>query len=194
MKKMIQGSLTLLLAIVLFPISGLQAQNWTSDPIHSSVNFRVRHVATPMLGRFSDFNVQMVWDGEDTENASVKATLDPASVDIGFAELDGHLQTKDFFHVKKHKEWSFESTEISQLEDGSYVATGPLTLRGKTKEIKIPFEFRGSVDTKRGTKAGFVAEFAIDRTEYGIKYDPEGKGIGKEITIMIFLEMNAAKD
>lgn len=193
MNKLAQFAFATALAFLAFLPGQVKGQEWASDQIHSSVNFQVRHALTPMLGRFNNFNVDLVWNEEDLENSSVLATLDPGSIYMGSADLEGHLRGPDFFDVDNSGQWSFKSSSISQDGEGSFVAAGELTVRGVTKEVEIPFQLLGKMETRWGNKVGIAAEFTLDRTEYGINYDPEGKMIGKDIKIMVFLEMNEKK-
>lgn len=181
------------LLLALFASPTLKAQQkFKSDPIHSGVHYIVRHVMTPMMGSFETFNVDMTWDVENPEKGTISATLDASSVQMGSEKLTQHIKGPDFFDVANHPEWTFVSKEI-QEDDGRYMAVGELTVRGITNPVTVPFDYKGSVNTKYGEKAGFVGEFSIDRTAYDIKYDPDGKGVGKEVKIMVFLEMNAAE-
>lgn len=191
MKQLLRVSLAFFFA-ALVVVPAANAQKWKSDPVHSGVHYIVRHAMTPMMGSFKKFDVQMTWDTENPEKGSISATLDPSSVSMGMEKLEGHIKSADFFDVENHSEWTFTSKEI-QEDDGKYMAVGDLTVRGVTKQMTIPFEFKGSVDTKYGTKAGFVGEFSIDRTAFDIAYDPDGAMVGKEVKIMVFLEMNPDK-
>ena len=89
--------------------------------------------------------------------------IDTASLGTEIEKLTNHLKSPDFFEVRKYPTAKFESTKI---EGGSI--TGKLTLHGVTKEIS----FHATVEvTEAGLK--LKAEFTIDRSEYGMTYDPK---------------------
>lgn len=192
MKQILRSSFVALFFLGTALYGTAQTQSWVSDPVHSGVSYIVRHVMTPMMGHFTSFNVAIIWDEENLEACSVEATLDPKSVVMGNDGLAKHLQGEDFFNSAKYDSWSFKSREI-QEDDGKYVAVGELSICGETKEIAIPFEYLGSMELGRGTKAGFLAEFAIDRTQFGVMYDEEGELVGKRVSIRVALEMNLMK-
>ncbi len=188
MKHSLRLFVLLLFAGLFAGTATAQTKEWKSDPIHSSVTYLVRHGVTPMMGQFKEFTVMIQWDDEKLENCSVSADLDPASVMMGNDALAKHLRGEDFFHVDEYKSWSFKSKEI-QEDDGKYVAIGDLTVRGVTEQIAIAFEFLGTFEARGNSKAGFVAEFAIDRTRFGVNFDPDEKMIGKSVRIRVGLEL-----
>ena len=69
-----------------------------------------------------------------------------------------------------------------------------MTVRGETKQVIVPFEFLGTFDMGRTVKAGFLGEFSIDRTMFGINYDEEGTNVDKIVRIRLALEMNESRN
>lgn len=187
MKKLIQFSA--LIALFLIPSLNVNAQGWTTDPVHSSLAFQIRHIVTPLLGRFDKFDVAMKWDEKNLSASSISATVDVASVNTGFAGRDKHLRSADFFDAENHPKWTFTSEKIVKSDDDGFKAIGKITLRETTKEIEIPFKFLGVMEMEKGNKAGFSAEFSIKRSDFGLGGDMGG-GVGDEVKIMVFLEMN----
>ena len=86
-----------------------KAQNWAADPGHSSVQFSVRHIVTPFVGRFDTYKVDVVLDEEDLKNSSVVATIDPKSINTFSEGRDKHISSEEFFDVENApEEWRFE--------------------------------------------------------------------------------------
>lgn len=112
--------------------------------------------------------------GEFTGSATVAAgQLNSVAVEIQTAslttEIDGltnHLKGPDFFNVNDLPTASFKSTSIAPGTDGTVTITGDLTLLGNTKSLSFP----ATVSTDGSLKLN--AEFTIDRTEFGMNYDP----------------------
>lgn len=105
--------------------------------------------------------------GDAIDGGSVEVTIDAKSV---YADADGltkHLQNDDFFDVANHPEAKFVSTEIKTggSDGASHTVTGNLTLRGQTKSITFP-----ATIAKKGDDITVVAEFSINRREFGIVY------------------------
>ena len=188
MKRLFQISAAFALVMVLTG-AALQAQKWSSDPVHSNFVFQVRHILTPFVGKFDRFQVDIVWNENDLSKSMVNATVDARSVNTGMADREKHLRSPEFFNAAQNPEWSFASTGIQKTKDG-YLATGMLTANGKTNKLSVPFKFLGIMELEKGSKAGFSAEFSIKRSDYDLG-GTMGGGIGDEGKLMVFLEMVA---
>jgi polyisoprenoid-binding protein YceI len=187
MKKFLQ--LTSLLSLLLIPSLNANAQGWTSDPVHSSMAFQIRHIVTPLIGRFDKFEVALKWDEKNLDASSISASVDVTSVNTGFDGRDKHIKSADFFDAENHPTWNFTSEKIVKNGDEGFIAKGKITLRETTMDIEIPFKFLGVMELEKGNKAGFSAEFSIKRSDYALGGDMGG-GVGDEVKIMVFLEMN----
>jgi polyisoprenoid-binding protein YceI len=87
--------------------------------------------------------------------------FDAKSINHENKDLKKHLKARDFFHVKKHPEITFEITSTNKDK-----VFGTLSIRGVSLEEVFTFEMI--------QKEGFVifaGEAKIDRTKYGIKYN-----------------------
>lgn len=80
-------------------------------------------------------------------------------------DLENHLKNSDFFEVEKFPTGAFEITQTKTDSAGQKII-GNLTLKGKTNAIEIPVTLH--IDEKTITAAS--AQFAIDRTKWGIVY------------------------
>lgn len=189
----------LLLAFSLLMVTQiLPAQSWTLDRTHSSLNFQVRHILTPMMGKFKTFEVELKFDPKDLPNSNISTTIETASVDMGSERLNNHLKGEDFFDVEQYPTITFISKSIAadgkdpKTKKAKYLASGTLTFRGVSKEVRMPFTYMGSKKTKFGTKAGFYATLTIDRKDYGLEYNYEDY-VGEQVIITAFLEMNGSE-
>jgi polyisoprenoid-binding protein YceI len=197
MKKIAQSLIIALLAITVLAPKVANAQVWASDQVHSTVMYTVKHVVTPMLGVFKKFNIEITFDPEKPLETKINGTLDASSVMMGIDKLEEHLKGPDFFDVVQFPEWSFQSTGITLNKKvkskNGYFAAGKLTVHGVTKEVTIPFEFLGKVDGKRGSTAGFSAEFTINRVDYGVGKPDNGGMLSNDVKINVMLEMHPKK-
>ncbi len=170
-----------------------QTTEWTSDPLHSSVRFSVRHVLAPFVGRFEGYKVDVFLDDNDIKKASVTAYIDPATINSFSEGRDKYLKGEDFFDVENHPDhWTFISSSIKKVDEGEYVAKGKLTAKGVTRKIEIPFQFLGEMETRWGPKAGITASFTLLRSDFDMG-ESSGGMIGDKVTILANLEMNARK-
>ena len=69
-----------------------EKKTWAVDPVHSSVEFAVKHMmVTTVRGRFEKFDVVVNFDEANLETSSVEAKIQAASIDTRAADRDGHL-------------------------------------------------------------------------------------------------------
>jgi len=138
------------------------------DGKSSKVSFVGSKVTGSHNGAFENFDgrVELV-DGK-IEASTVRVDIDMKSVTTDTAKLTGHLKSKDFFEVERYPKATFVSTKIvSGGEKGAtHTITGNLELHGVTKSITFPATIAvGNEDDTAN------AEFAIDRTHWGINYE-----------------------
>lgn len=150
----------------------VQAAEYTVDPSHSFVQWRIQHLGYSwMYGRFNDLRGSFHWDASDPSSARIEVTIDTASVDSNHAERDKHLRGTDFLDVQKFSTARFVSTGYRGDADGG-VLTGELTLHGVTRPIQIRMQRVGEgKDPWGGYRAGFIGHVTLDRRDFGIDRD-----------------------
>ena len=191
---------TFFLAIVtLFVLSAnAQTTKWKLDKTHSNVDFIVTHlVVSEVRGTFKDFEATFVSDKPDFTDMKVEATIKAASVFTDNERRDNHLRSNDFFNAEKYPEIKFKSTSVKKTGDATYDITGDLTIRDVTKSVVLYTKYKGSVDSKGGTRAGFKATTTIDRFEFGTMWDAKNETgsfvVSREVNIelrLVFVKQN----
>lgn len=146
--------------------------NWTVDPAHSEITFKVKHqVISTVTGSFKSFDATIESENDDFEDAKVTFEADINSIDTGNEDRDNHLKSDDFFNAAEHPKLLFESTSFKKIGDGEYKLIGDLTIRGNTKTIELDAEYGGTVEDPYGnTKAGFDVTGKINRKEFGLTW------------------------
>jgi len=169
---------------------------WTSDPSHSEVTFKVKHLMiSNVTGKFDKFDVQVEAGKEDFTDGKVVVTIDTNSVNTGSEQRDGHLKSADFFDVEKYPRIVFVSRSFRKSDDkGDYTLEGDLTIKDVTKAVSIPVEYGGTVrDPWGNTKAAFSIDTKISRKDFGLTWNAalEGGGVlvGEDVRLMIELEL-----
>lgn len=163
--------------------------NWTLDPTHSELQFKVKHLMiTTVTGSLNVLTASLTSESDDFENAQVKFEADTASIDTGNNDRDNHLKSGDFFNADEFPKVSFESTSLTK--DGSdYTLKGDLTIKGVTKPVKLAVEFGGiATDPWGNTKAGFTISGKINRTDFGLTWNAAletgGVMVSEEVKIL----------
>ena len=121
----------------------LSTGTWAIDPVHSSVNFSVRHLmVSKVRGHFGVFSgaITVAEDG----TPSVSAEIDVTSLSTGNDQRDAHVKSADFFDAEKFPTATFRSTAVRANGD-DYVVDGDFTLKGITKPVSLALEFNGDL-------------------------------------------------
>ena len=188
-----------ILAVAFMLGMSVQAADWNLDPVHSAIEFSVRHLAISKIkGKFKEFEAKMVFDGKAVENGSAEFTIQVASIDTENEKRDNHLKSSDFFAAEENPTITFKSKKISAVKDGKFQITGDMTMRGVTKEVTFDCELHGVVQGPGGnTRAGFSAETTINRHDFGVSWsktlDAGGLIVGNDVKLTLELEFIEAK-
>jgi polyisoprenoid-binding protein YceI len=167
---------------------------WKIDPVHSEVNFAVKHMlVSTVRGHFDTFDAVIENAKEDFSDARVRFDADLSSINTKNAQRDEHLKSTDFFDAKHFAKLSFESTSVKKLSDHELEVLGNLTIRGTTKQVSLAVLFNGIVDGFGGARvAGFEIHTKLNRFDFGLKWnaltESGGVIVSNEVKIEIFAE------
>jgi polyisoprenoid-binding protein YceI len=167
---------------------------WQVDPVHTVVEFRVRHLMIATVkGRFRDFDGAIV----PNDVPSVAGTIRVGSLETLDARRDEHLRSPDFFDVERYPEITFESNEIRlNGDDSSFLVPGELTIKGVTRPIALDGEFRGSVVHPDGAeRVAFALRGELERTDFGLVWSQalETGGMFVGNTVELALDVSAVR-
>lgn len=163
------------------------------DRSHTTLGFSARHMlVTNVRGKFNDFSGEILLDEQNIENSSVQVTIRTASIDTDHERRDTHLRSDDFFNAELYPEITFVSKRVIDTGEG-LMLVGDLTIRDNTREVTIPFELTGPVDTGQGQKRiGIAAELRVNRFDWGLKWDRAIETGGLVVSEEVTLELNIA--
>lgn len=181
-------------------VTTLAPATWRVDPVHSHVEFAVRHLMiSTVKGRFGEVAGTLSGDDSDPEHASVELTIAAASIDTHEPQRDAHLRSADFFEVETYPEIRFRSTGVASSDDGSLLVHGNLTIRGVTKPVAVAVLPGGrGRDTQGAERLGYSATTRINRKDFGLTWnqilDAGGVAVGDEVTILVELQLVRASN
>ena len=170
------------------------AETFNIDKVHSSAEFKIRHMISNVGGRFSDFGGAVNVDRRNPANSSVEFTIQTASIDTGTPDRDKDLRSANFFDVEKFPTITFKSVKVAPTKaKDTFDVTGDLTMHGVTKRITLPVVFNGfAKDPWGGERAGFELNTTLNRKDYGINWnkalDQGGYLLDDDVKIAINLE------
>jgi polyisoprenoid-binding protein YceI len=150
------------------------AGSWNADPVHSNVSFEVAYAGVNAFrGSFREFSATL--SGEKLEGSAKVA-----SVDVKDEQLNGHLQTPDFFDSERFPEVTFTATELHRLDDNRVEGKGELTIKGTTRQVELTGAItpEPAIDPFGRERLGLSLETSIDRTQYGVSWNAPNQSGG----------------
>ncbi len=163
------------------------ADEYTVDPMHSGVNFKISHLGLSWIhGRFDNYSGSFTLDLADPAKCSFGLTIKAESIDTNNAKRDEHLRSPDFFNAKQFPAITFKSTSVKPVKDG-YAVTGDLTLHGVTKPVTLTLLGGRKAEFPKGVqRTGFSTELVLKRSEFGmVKF---GEALGDDVHIAVSFE------
>jgi polyisoprenoid-binding protein YceI len=160
------------------------------DHNHSTIGFDVPIMGglSKVQGKFTDFDVAVVYDEGDITKSSVNATIRVASIDTGIPDRDKDLRGEGFFDADKFPTITFVSRSIVK-KDGNIIAHGTLTMKGVAKEVDLAITPAGEFQLPNDGKKiiGFHASMKLNRRDYGITWEHQALAtfVGDEVTANI---------
>ena len=165
---------------------------WSIDPMHSEVQFKVKHlVISTVSGFFKSFEGTVEAENDDFENANITFSIDINSIDTNQTQRDEHLKSPEFFDATKYPQITFKSTSFKKQDDDEYELKGNLTIKDQTRPVTLKVEFGGSAaDFYGNTKAGFEITGKINRKEFGLKWSAVTEAGGLVVADDVKLHLN----
>jgi polyisoprenoid-binding protein YceI len=168
------------------------AGTWAADPVHSNVSFEIGYAGVNTFrGSFTEFEASLTGD-------ALEGAAKVASVDVKDEQLNGHLQTPDFFDAARFPEIGFRATELhkaddSGIESGAIEGKGELTIKGVTRPVTITGAIAGApaTDPFGRERLGLRLETTIDRTQYGVSWNAPNQSGGDYLAkdVKLFAEL-----
>jgi polyisoprenoid-binding protein YceI len=172
----------------------LPTGTWKVDPVHSSVEFHVKHLGIATVkGQFRQFEgtLEVGPDG-----ATAVGAVEVASVDTREPARDEHLRSADFFEAESFPQIAFRSTAIRALDDEELEIDADLTIHGVTRQVTLKAAFEGEeTDPQGNERVGVSASTQIHRSDYDIKFNA-ALGSGNLVVadkVKIVVEVSAVK-
>ena len=171
----------------------VNATEYTIDESHTHVGFLVKHLMiTNVNGEFKTYNAEIDFDAKTKTFNKLNAVIDTASIDTDNQKRDDHLKSEDFFASEKFPKMTFQMTSY-KVDGDEGIATGNLTIRGITKEVKLKVEDIGTVkDFKNVNRVGFTLKGKINRMDYDLKWNKAleagGVAVAEEVKLIVEVE------
>ena len=188
MKKIVWA---LVVAMVATPA---YAADYVIDPSHSSVAFKVRHLAISSVpGKFADFKGTFSFDPKSPATSKANAEIVAGSITTGENKRDDHLKSPDFLDAASYGTLTFASSKIENVSGSEFDAHGNLTIHGVTRPVVLHVTYGGSATDPWGKeRAAFVATTKISRKDFGLTWnkllETGALVVGDEVAITLEIE------
>ncbi|MBF0485436.1 MAG: YceI family protein [Candidatus Omnitrophica bacterium] len=199
MKKLIIILMTVVLGFA-FAGTALAGDSYKADKVHSTIGFAVSHLmVAKVTGTFNDYDSDIQFNAKDLTGAKFDFVIKTASIDTKNEARDKHLKSADFFEAEKYPDIIFKTKEVVLKEGNNYDVAGTLTMKGVTKDIKIPVTVSGPITNpmSNAPMLGVEAHFQVNRQEYGLNWnkvmDNGGVMVGNNVDVNVFIEADAVR-
>jgi len=113
-------------------------------------------------GEFKKAKGTIKFDADDLTSSQFDISIDVSSINTGNSMQNKKAQTSEWFESAKYPSIKFVSSKVEKSGDG-YTITGKMTMKGVTKEKKIP-----ATVSKSGNDLTFSGKFTVNRIDYGV--------------------------
>jgi len=149
----------------------LRSGTWTIDTIHSQVAVSVWHFNVANLrAKFPAVTGSLAVDAEDPLASTLRVEIDATSVLTGHPRQEEFMRSEPWLDAQRFPLISFTGQGI-EARDAGFIVKGELVLKGITRQLEVPLDFHGVVSDPWGLRAGFTAQFQVDRRDFGISWN-----------------------
>ncbi|MDG1730412.1 MAG: YceI family protein [Algibacter sp.] len=127
-----------------------------------SIDFVIRNVGIGVDGHFETFNIETDFDATG-KLLQINGVIKAASIETGMESRDEHLLKDDYFDVENYENITLVSKTITAKSEAVFNVVATLTIKEKSKEIRITVN-REKVDDKYRV----TSKFAINRRDFGV--------------------------
>jgi len=142
------------------------APHYVLDQAKSSLTFSFVQAGAQNQGHFARFPVTLDFSPDNPAGGHLDVSVEMGSLDSGDKERDDTLRGDDMFAVKKFPQAHFSATQFVKTASG-FEAVGKLTIRGVTRDARVPFAFR-TASENGGTVGYMTGKTSIKRLDYSV--------------------------
>ena len=130
----------------------------------STLDFKIGNFGFDVKGSFTGFKGDINFDPQNVVNSSFDVTTDASTVNTDNNLRDQHLRGESYFDVKNYPTMHFVSSKITSAgKENAFTVFGKLTIKGKSKDISIPFTATPGTDSYL-----FKGSFRVNRKDFGV--------------------------
>lgn len=139
------------------------AARFTQAPGTGSLTFSFMQAGAENHGSFKQFATELTYDPKNPGAGSLKVTVQAGSLDTQDKDRNDALAGAELFDVAKYPTAQYLASSFAKRADGQLEAVGKLTLRGVTKDLRVPLNLRMA-----GNGCELSGEVTIKRLDFGV--------------------------
>lgn len=172
----------------------------------NAIQFSLDSVLEPINGTANGVTGTVSFDPAAPAATSGKIVVATKSLGVTNSTMTEHLQGANWLDAGAHPEISFELVSLESVNTSGNVtsatAHGKFTLKGVTKEIKVPVKLTYLADSfgkrinkpeVKGDLLVIRGEFSINRGDYGIQPGKNEDKVNSEIKLSLAIVGSAPK-
>ena len=165
------------------------APRWVQAP-GSSLTFTFDQAGAASKGSFKQFGTELVYDEKSPAAGSLHVKVQIASIDTQDQERNDMLVGADLFDAQKYPTAQYTASSLAHTAAGGLEAVGKLTLRGVTKDLRLPLKI---VPSASGLELSGAT--SIKRLDYGVGQGDwqSTEGVADEVKIQYKVALTRAK-
>jgi len=145
------------------PAARPAAARYTQAAGAGSLTFSFVQAGAESQGSFKQFATELGWDPANPAAGTLKVTVQVPSLDTQDKDRDEALRGTDLFDAKAHPTAQYVATTFSRKPNGALEAVGKLTLRGVTKDLRLPLTVKNGAN---GVELS--GDVVIKRLDFGV--------------------------
>jgi polyisoprenoid-binding protein YceI len=170
-----------LVAILIVLTAGSVALKAQDAVTHSAITFQIKNMGINTSGSINGLSAKVRFSPDNLNASTVEAAVDVNTINTDNSSRDEHLRSEDFFDVAHYPKITLKSVSFRHKSGSNYAGTFTLTIKGKSKQIEIPFTI---ADKENALE--FKGSFKINRIDFGV--GAESIVLSDDVTVNIDCE------
>lgn len=149
-------------AIGLLASSSVIAAERVLQAAGSNITFIYKQMNVPLDGRFKKFSGKINFDAVKPGTSTIEIAVDVASFSSN-EDADPEVVKPTWLDAAGHPQARFTSKSVKALGGGRYQATGALSIKGISRDVVVPFDFK-----EQGASAVVDGQFTLKRGDFKV--------------------------
>ena len=141
----------------------IQAQEWKQMNEKTKVSFTIKNFGVNVDGSFHNVEINTNFSKNNLSESYINSKIRVESIETGIKGRDKHILKEDFFYKDKFEFIELKSIKIENKTKDNYSLYANLTIRGVSKQIKIPLVIEETENT-----LSFKSDFEINRRDFSV--------------------------